>query len=243
MVTLIPGDCLEVLRFLEPNSISLVLSDLPYEITQNEWDKMIPIKPLWEEWKRVCKPNAAIVLTASQPFTSYLVASSYEAFRHEYIWVKNKASGHLNAKRAPMRNHESVLVFSFETPVYNPQMTASHNPVNAYYTSNKNNSSNYGKSKITAGGGSTLRYPKTILPFDVVNNDDPARIHPNQKPVALMEYIVRTYSSEGDTVLDVCMGSGSTGIACMNTKRNFIGIENDPNYFALAKARIDAYQR
>lgn len=230
---LIEGDCLEIMAELPAQSVDLVLCDLPYGTTQNKWDSVLPFAPLWAAYNRVC--SGAVVLTASQPFTSALVMSNVDQFKHDWVWRKNKASGHLNANRAPLRAHESVLVFGAAT--YNPQKTAGHKPGN--YALRRTHTTNYGAQKPTEYGGQTERYPTTIIDCPVVNNDSPERAHPTQKPVALMEYLIRTYTNEGALVLDNCMGSGTTGVACANTGRRFIGIEKDPRYFDIACERIE----
>ena len=229
------GDCLELMKELPDNSVDLILCDLPYGTTQNKWDSVIDLEALWAEYKRICR--GTIVLTASQPFTSALVMSNPAWFRHEWVWEKNKASGHLNAKRRPMRAHEDVLVFSKSAPLYTPQMTAGHRPGN--YAKRGRQSTCYGAAASTEYGGTTLRYPRSVQRFNVVNNDDACRAHPTQKPIELMEYMIRTYTNPGDVVLDNCMGSGTTGVACMNTGRRFIGMELDEGYFEIAKKRIE----
>lgn len=235
---LLKGDCLELMPRLPAASVDLVLCDLPYGTTQNKWDAVIPFDVLWAEYRQVTKPNAAIVLTAAQPFTSALVMSNPKMFRYSWVWEKNKASGHLSAGNRPMRAHEDVLVFSLGHHDYYPQMTEGHRP--GSYAKRGKQSSNYGEAPATEYGGSTLRYPRSVLQFPVVNNDDPERVHPTQKPVALMEYLIRTYTNPGDTVLDNCMGSGTTCVAAVNTGRKFIGIERDPDYFVTAWDRVMA---
>lgn len=235
-IELFCGDCLDIMPTLQDNSVDMVLCDLPYGTTQNKWDAVIPFGKLWEQYKRICK--GVIVLTASQPFTSALVMSNPSWFRYEWVWVKNKSTGHLNAKKMPMKRHESVLVFSEKPCKYLPQMSEGHKPVNKFYT--RDNGENYGTGSASSGGGSTQRYPSSVLEFPVVNNDSDAKTHPTQKPVELMEYLINTYTTEGSTVLDNCMGSGTTGVACQNTNRNFIGIEKDEGYFSIAKARIES---
>lgn len=230
------GDCLALMASIPDGSVDMILCDLPYGTTQNKWDAIIPFGPMWEQYARICK--GPIVLTASQPFTSALVMSNPKWFRHEWVWEKNKASGHLNAKRRPMRAHEDVLVFSEKAFKYNPQMTEGHKPGN--YAKRVGYSPCYGAQVSTEYGGATVRYPRTVQKFDILNNDSPEKTHPTQKPVALMEYLIRTYSNEGDTVMDNCMGSGTTGVACANTGRDFIGMEKYPIYFAAAKARIES---
>ena len=235
-VTILQGDCLERLIELPSGSFDAVIADPPYGTTQNAWDSIIPLEPLWTELWRVCR--GPVVLTAMQPFSSVLVCSNIVRFKHEWIWEKNKGSGHLNAKKAPMRYHEVVLVFSMGAFTYNPQMSSGHKPGNV--ATNKVRSANYG---AVSGlqepyGGSTLRYPRSIQKFDVINNDSPERVHPTQKPVALFEYLIRTYTDEGDNVLDFSAGSGTTGIAAMNTGRNCTLIELNTDYVEIIKSRI-----
>jgi site-specific DNA-methyltransferase (adenine-specific) len=222
----------------------MILCDLPYGTTACKWDAVIPFAPLWELYRRVCKKNAAIVLTASQPFTSALVMSNVESFRHEWVWVKNTSSGMMLAGKSPMKRHESVLVFSEAKPTFNPQKvlgseTSQNHAKKGYGYKNK-------ASKLyNVDGGvpfvwSEYVNPHSVLPCDSVGNRDKGKVHPTQKPVALMEYLIRTYTNEGQTVLDNTMGSGTTGVACANTGRNFIGIERDETYFNIAKDRIQA---
>ena len=237
------GCCLDVMKGIESGSVDMVCADLPYGTTSCKWDSVIPLDALWAEYKRVCKPDAAIVLTATQPFTSALVMSNPKWFKHEWVWRKNKATGFLNAKIMPLRNHESVLVFCGRKATYNPQMTAGHRPVNSF-TKHTSDGDTVGKTKTgITGGGQTTRYPKTVLEFAVVNQDGTSaegKYHPTQKPVALMEYLIRTYSNEGQTVLDNSMGSGTTGLACANTGRCFIGIEKDADFFRVSSERISS---
>lgn len=230
MIDLKQGDCLELMKDIPDKSVDMILCDLPYGVTSNKWDSIIPFEPLWESYHRVIKDNGAIVLFSQMPFTVDLVASNYKDFRYEWIWEKLSASGHLNANRMPMKKHENILVFYKKLPTYNPQFTEGKPYVATYST----HSSNYGKQKdniTTINDGK--RYPVDIIKF---NND--RGLHPTQKPVELLEYLIKTYTNEGDTVLDNCMGSGSTGVACVNTCRNFIGIELDGGYFEIAKSRI-----
>ena len=231
MIDLKQGDCLELMKDIPDKSVDMILCDLPYGVTSNKWDSIIPFEPLWESYHRVIKDNGAIVLFSQMPFTVDLVASNYKDFRYEWIWEKLSASGHLNANRMPMKKHENILVFYKKLPTYNPQFTEGKPYVATYST----HSSNYGKQKdniTTINDGK--RYPVDIIKF---NND--RGLHPTQKPVELLEYLIKTYTNEGDTVLDNCMGSGSTGVACVNTCRNFIGIELDGGYFEIAKSRIE----
>jgi 16S rRNA G966 N2-methylase RsmD len=238
-VTLHLGDCLEIMRELPDASIDMVLADPPYGSTQNPWDSVIPFEPMWEQLWRVCK--GAVVFTAMQPFSSALVMSQPKQFKHEWVWEKNKATGHLNAKKAPMRAHELVLVFAQGAVPYHPQMTDGHEPGHA--ATRRTYTPNYGAQRPTDYGGSTKRYPRSVQRFDIINNDDPEKEHPTQKPVPLFEYLIKTYSSPEATVLDFCMGSGTTGVACANTGRNFIGIEKDAGYFDIACRRIEAAPR
>ena len=227
MITLMQGDCLELMHQIPDGSVDMVLCDLPYGITQNKWDSVIPFEPLWAHYKRTCK--GAIVLTATQPFTSALVVSNNQDFRYEMVWEKSSVTGHLNANRRPMRIHEDILVFSDLTPPYFPQDLIPYGRT----TKRGNNGSNFWKSS-TENHQEFTNYPRSIL--RIANDGKP--VHPTQKPVALMEYLIRTYTNEGDTVLDNCMGSGTTGVACVNTSRKFIGIEKDPEYFKIAEQRI-----
>jgi site-specific DNA-methyltransferase (adenine-specific) len=227
MIKLMQGDCLELMKEIPDQSVDMILCDLPYGTTQNKWDSVIPFEPLWAQYKRICK--GAIVLTAAQPFTSALVMSAPKIFRYEWVWSKVRPVGHLNAKHRPMQAHESALVFSQNTPPYHPQGLTPCRKVNKRSTSG----SNYGvagKENIAEWTG----YPRSVIEFD----HDSEKHHPTQKPVALMEYLIRTYTNEGETVMDNCMGSGTTGVACMNTGRKFIGMEQDAKYFEIAQKRI-----
>lgn len=240
-IQLMLGDCLERMKEIPDGSVDMILTDPPYGTTACKWDSIIDLPLMWEQLKRIVKPNGAIVLTASQPFTSVLVASNLSDFRQALVWAKNKSSGHLNAKRRHMTGHEDVVLFSGKPSVYNPQKSVGHKPAN--YAKRSKQSDCYNKSVSTKyEGGNTDRYPSTVLNFDVVNNDSTngGRVHPTQKPVALMEYLIKTYSIEGETVLDFTMGSGTTGVACINTNRNFVGIEKDETYFEMANKRIEA---
>lgn len=230
------GDCLELLPNVKDSSVSLILTDLPYGTTQNTWDKLIDLDRLWSEYWRVIKPNGAIVLFAQPPFDKLLACSNIKNFRYEWIWHKTTATGHLNAKRMPMKAHENILVFYKKLPTYNPQKTTGHKPVNSY-TKHQCDGTNYGNTKAgISGGGSTERYPTDILTFKT--DKQKSSLHPTQKPVDLLRYLIRTYSNEGDVVLDSCMGSGSTGVAAVLEDRLFVGMELDEKYFRLAENRI-----
>lgn len=239
--TIFNENCLDVMSRLPENSIDMVFCDLPYGTTQNEWDVLIPFDELWSAYHRVVKENGAIVLTAQAPFDKVLACSNLKDFRYEWIWEKNKATGHLNAKKMPMKAHENVLVFYRKLPTYNPQMTGGHKPMNAVLPKDnipepeKKRNYNHIDQRLGNPGGGTTRYPRDVLRFPVINNDDPLKFHPTQKPVPMIEYFIKTYSNEGDTVLDNCMGSGSTCVAAYNTDRNYVGIEMSEEYFNLAQ--------
>lgn len=232
--SLMLGDCLELMGVIPDGSVDMILCDLPYGTTQNKWDTVLPMKDMWEAWLRVIKGNGAIVLFSQMPFAATLVASRRDLFRYEWIWEKSQATGHLNAKKMPMKIHENVLVFYRSLPTYNPQWTEGK-PYTATYSTH---SSNYGKQKdniTTINDG--RRYPTDIL--RVARGAGDRHLHPTQKPVELCEYLVKTYTNPGEIVLDNCMGSGSTGVACLNTGRRFIGIEKDERYFDIASRRIE----
>lgn len=229
------GDCLERMSEIPDGSVDMVMCDLPYGTTQNKWDSIIPLSLLWAKYKRVCKPSAAIVLTAQTPFDKVLGCSNLATLRYEWVWLKNVATGFMNANKMPMKSHENILVFYSELPTYNPQKILGK-PYKTTRTGRVDTGVNYGEVGIkvrTDTQNSGDRLPQTPIRFDRETG-----LHPTQKPVALMEYLIRTYTNEGETVLDNCMGSGTTGVACVNTKRNFIGIERDENYFKIAEKRI-----
>lgn len=242
-IELIQGDCLEKMKDIPDKSIDMILCDLPYGTTACKWDTVIPFEPLWEQYKRLIKDNGAIVLTASQPFTSALVMSNTRLFKYDWCWRKPRGTGHLNAKKQPLRDKEDILVFYKNQPVYNPQYEKGE-PYTALKGGKASKVSDKGKTtygKFMNGcefrnDNDGFRYPKQVLEFGVVER---GTVHPTQKPVPLFEYLIRTYTNEGDTVLDNCMGSGTTGVACKNLNRNFIGIELDPEYFKIAEKRIN----
>lgn len=236
---IIQGDCLEIMKQLPSNSIDMVLCDLPYGSTQNKWDIIIPFDKLWEQYNRISKTNAAMVFTATQPFTSQMIISNINNFRYDLIWHKNKSTGFLNAKKMPLRSHEYILIFYQQLPTYNPQKTTGHKPVNSY-TKNTSDGDNYGKTLIgIKGGGQTDRYPTSVLKMPVINNDSKEKFHPTQKPVELFEWLIKTYTNENDIVLDNCIGSGTTALAAIRNKRNFIGIELEKIYCDKANQRIN----
>jgi site-specific DNA-methyltransferase (adenine-specific) len=244
MVDLRLGDCLDVMATLADSSVDLILCDLPYGTTACKWDSIIPFEPLWAQYRRIAKPNAAIVLTASQPFTTALIASNAREFAYCWYWSKSRPSGFANAKKQPLRCVEDVAVFYRKPPTYNPQGIERISKVLRNSVS-QGGGAVRGDTESSAGRGSLrtagteyvqefTNYPRQVLHIA----SESKTVHPTQKPVALMEYLIRTYTNEGDTVLDSCMGSGTTGVACANTGRKFIGIERDPGYFAIATRRI-----
>ena len=243
----IQGDCLEVMKQIPDKSIDMILCDLPYGTTACKWDVIIPFEPLWKQYKRIIKDNGAIVLTASQPFTSALVMSNPKMFKYEWIWEKNCSSGFAFAKYQPMRNHENILVFCSGKTIYNKQQANSKitdrklgrknggfNPktqsdhTGKMLFSKKNNPDNILLEKVN---------PRTVIEFDVPPRSK-GTLHPTQKPVALFEYLIKTYTNEGNVVLDNCAGSGTTGVACKNTNRNYILIEKEKEYIEIIKARL-----
>ena len=225
-------DCLEGMKRIDDKSIDMILCDLPYGTTRNKWDSIIPLEELWEQYERIIKDNGAIVLTAQTPFDKVLGSSNLKLLKYEWIWKKSKATGHLNAKKMPLKEHENILIFYKNLPRYNAQgLIKKAIPT---IRRGRNNGSNYGESSKDAIQ-EYESYPKSVLEFTSVGKT----IHPTQKPIALFEYLIKTYTNEGETVLDNCMGSGTTAIACLNTNRNFIGFELDKGYFDIAKNRIE----
>ena len=290
------GDCLELMKDIPDGSIDMVLCDLPYGTTQCKWDTVIPLDKLWKEYNRVCKKNAAIILTAAQPFTSNLVMSNPKYFKYNWIWEKSKATGYLNAKKMPMRAHEDICVFYRKPPIYNPQMVqgkpynkgTAHRPTDVYGSQglkektkkrkelkkilSKENSLELIRQemdkmglewtiidktqdmvdkiidavkplKTTVKNDTGLRYPRTVQYFKTAESEGKKSIiHPTQKPLALFEYLVKTYSNEGDLILDNCIGGGTTAVACINTNRNYIGMELDEGYYEKCLERIKKVQ-
>jgi len=231
------GDCLEIMPKLEKNSVDLILSDLPYEQTACDWDSIIDFNSLWYNYKRVLKQNGVIALTAAQPFTTAIINSNPSWFKYCWYWQKNQGTNFFHAKRMPIRKIEEILIFYNGKVKYYPQITDGHIPTNSAKGCS-NGVVYHGNNKRDYKGGKTTRYPINLLDFKCVNNYE--RVHPNQKPVELMEYLIKTYTDDGDTILDNAMGSGSTGVACKNLNRRFIGIEKDEKYFEIAKQRIEA---
>ena len=234
---LIHDDCIKAMKELPTESVDLIVADLPYGITSNKWDSAIPFSSLWEQFNRISKAISAVVLTASQPFTSALVMSNVAQFKHEWIWIKNRGSNFANTIREPMKEHESVLVFSKARWTYNKQMqkrTGAGLERVKYGVAFRSKSENY-REFVDRDPAQLpeLRVPSSWQKFNTENG-----LHPTQKPVELMKYLILTYSNPGDLVLDCCVGSGTTGIACLDTKRDFIGIEKDERYFREAESRI-----
>ena len=212
----------------------MILCDLPYGVTaRNKWDAVIPFDLMWKEYNRIIKDNGAIVLTATQPFASALVMSNPKIFKYEWIWEKSYITGVLNAKKQPVRNHEQVLVFYKKQPTYNPQGLSK----GFVSGGNKGNSNNYNEVKTVEYTQEMTGYPRSVQ--FISNKGEGKKIHPTQKPVSLFEYLIKTYTNEGETVLDNCLGSGTTAIACINTNRNFIGIEKELDYCEIANKRIE----
>ena len=240
MIDLRQGDCLEIMKEIPNKSVDMILCDLPYGTTACKWDIVIPFDELWEQYNRVVKDNGAIVLFGSEPFTSFLITSNIKMFRYDIVWDKVNCSSGILAKKRPLKSHENIVVFYKNQPTYNPQMKIgtkwhrcgkSNLKVAAVYGDEQKTVKRKKLSDITE-----LKYPKSIL--TVSNADNTKRVHPTQKPTELLEWLIKTYTNEGEIVLDNCMGSGSTGVACVNTNRNFIGIELENEYFEIAKERI-----
>lgn len=242
------GNCLEVMRGMADKSVDAIITDLPYGTTACSWDEIIPFAPMWEQVERISK--GVFVTTASQPFTSKIIMSNLRRFKYEWIWEKNRGSNFMNIKYQPMKEHENILVFSVNGHTYNPQLirraesSLKRDPLDKPSRIEKGYNriaGVYGDltniNKVRGGADYEFRNPKSIIKFNVREKSN-ITDHPTQKPVALYEYLIRTYTNEGDTVLDITMGSGTTGVACVQTNRNFIGIEIDPTYFAIAERRI-----
>jgi site-specific DNA-methyltransferase (adenine-specific) len=224
---LVNGDCLEVMKDIETGSIDLILCDLPYGVTKNKWDVVIPFDKMWEQYNRIIKNNGAIILFGSQPFTTMLISSNMTHFRYCLVWEKNKFSDFLNAKRKPMKTNEDICIFYKKQPTYNIQYWYS-TPYERWNTQKAvDKQSNYGSHKENVAKSDGKRLPTTVLKFNRVERPK----HPTQKPVDLLEWLINSYTNEGENVLDNCMGVGSTGIAAKNTNRNFIGIELDEKYY------------
>ena len=234
MVNLMLGDCLERMKEIPDGSVDMILADPPYGTTACKWDSVIPFDLMWTELKRIIKSNGAVVMTASQPFTTILIASNLKDFKYAWVWDKVKPSTGLHAKIMPLRSTEDIVVFGKDKINYFPQMTQKKLRVES---KNDSNGETFGGARVKREHDNKgLGYPKNLLVMS--NADQTGRVHPTQKPVALMEYLIKTYTQEGETVLDFVMGSGTTGVAAKNLNRKFIGIEKDAGYFEIAKQRL-----
>ena len=236
-VKLYLGDCLEKMQDIPDKSIDAIITDPPYGTTACKWDSVIPFEAMWEQLNRIIKPNGAIVLFGSEPFSSSLRMSNIKNYKYDWYWKKNKKTNFLNARKMPMRQVETISVF------FN-KLGNTYNPIMKKRTSQKYGNKKYGNTKVYGKQSGNLKDSQSdyILPSDLIEINTERGLHPTQKPVPLMEYLIKTYTNEGEMVLDFTMGSGSTGVACINTNRNFIGIEQDKKYFDIAEQRIeDAY--
>lgn len=240
MIKLIHGDCLEKMKEIESGSIDMILTDPPYGTTACKWDSIIPLEPMWEQLKRIIKPNGAIVMTASQPFTTKLISSNYKMFKYCMVYQKTKATNYLQAKKQAMKYHEDVVIFYDAQCTYNPQMVDGRPYKKTHRKGNKDdavyNKDTRNSGDVTVNNGQ--RYPSSVIE-KIKNPSGRGQLHPTQKPVALMEYLIKTYTNENEIVLDFTMGSGTTGVACKNLDRKFIGIELDETYFNIAKDRVE----
>lgn len=234
---LIQGDCMKAMNDIQNKSIDMVCCDMPYGTTQCKWDVEFSLAHMWKHYERVVKDNGAIVLFAQTPFDKVLGCSNLKDLRYEIIWEKTSATGHLNAKKMPMKAHENILIFYKKLPTYNPQKTMGHTRKTSK-TGKTYSSDCYGDESAKPFYDSTERYPRSVQVF--ATDKQKSKLHPTQKPLALIEWLIKTYSNEGDRVLDNCMGSGTTGEACKNLSRNFVGIELDKEYFKIAQSRINA---
>lgn len=241
MIDLYKGDCLEVMDELIARGVVVdaIIVDLPYGTTQNKWDSVIPFTEIWNRIKKLRHDKTPIAMFAQPPFDKALGYSNIRELKYEWIWEKTQATGHLNAKKMPMKAHESILIFYKKLPTYNPQKTTGHKPMNSGVRRSSLKNENYNEiNKIDLPfGGDTERYPRSVIKFK--SDKQKEYLHPTQKPVALMEYLIKTYTDENELVLDFTMGSGTTGVACKNLNRDFIGIEMDDKYFDIAKKRIE----
>lgn len=245
-IELMQGDCLELMKLIPDGSVDMILCDLPYGTTACKWDSVIPFKPLWEQYNRIVKPTGAICLFGAEPFTSSLILSNIKNYRQKLTWLKTRPTNVFNAKKQFMNWTEDIVVFYRKLPTFNPQMRTD----GQFTSEKKQHAQNRAKGVLGKTGekdgyvhppNGGLFYPKTVIEYSNVNGHK--NVHPTQKPVALCEYLIRTYTNPGETVLDNCMGSGTTGVACVNTNRNFIGMELDPQYFEIAKKRIEEAER
>ena len=229
------GDCFEVMKDIPDGSVDMILCDLPYGTSKCKWDVLVPFEPLWEQYKRVIKLKGAIVLTASQPFTSVLITSNLKDYRYNWVWEKSKATGYLNSKKLPMKAHEDICVFYQKPPTYNPQMWQS----TPYYKGSAHRPTDvYGKQReVLVKNDTGLRYPRTVQYFKTAESEGKVH-HPTQKPISLFEYLIRTYTNENEIVLDSCAGAGTTALAALNSNRKYICIEKDKEYYDVMRNRI-----
>jgi site-specific DNA-methyltransferase (adenine-specific) len=232
------GDCLERMKEIPDESVQLILTDLPFEFLAQKWDCVIPFEPLWKQYNRVLKKDGTVALFAAQPFTTALINSNIKDFRYVWYWIKNQGTNFFHAKRMPIRKVEEICIFG--KGIYNPQISDGHQPTQSARGCS-NGRAYHGDNKRDYEGGKTTRYPTNILEFKCVDNY--SRIHVSQKPVDLLEYLIKTYTNEGDMVLDSCMGSGSSIVAAINTNRNYIGIERDSEIFNQASNRINNHKK
>ena len=241
MINLMQGDCLELMKDIPDESVDIILCDLPYGTTACKWDTIIPFEPLWEQYERVIKDNGAIVLTGQEPFSSHLRMSNIKDYRYDWKWDKVVGSNFINAKRMPLKVYEDVMIFYKRQPTYNPQMVLREEK-NFRVSGKSGNNSNRvnGVKQLSGVASDKMKYPTNKIKINRLEKELNSKhvIHPTQKPVALFEYLIKTYTNEGETVLDNCMGSGTTGVACKNLNRNFIGMELDKEYCEIAKKRI-----
>lgn len=229
------GDCLIEMNKITDNSVDMILCDLPYQCTANKWDMIIPFDKLWKQYNRIIKKDGVVLLFGNQPFVTKLIDSNIDNYKYSWYWIKNQGTNFFHAKHMPIRKVEEICVFN-NYSTYNIIKSKGHSPTQSSKGSS-NGKCYYGTNKRNYVGGDTERFPIDVLDFKCVNNYE--RQHPNQKPVDLLEYLIKIYSNKNETILDNCMGSGSTGVACVNTNRNFIGIEKDDEYFEIAKNRIE----
>ena len=234
MIDLRKGDCLELMKDIPDKSIDAIIADLPYGVTRAKWDSILDLDLLWKQYERIIKPNGAVILFGSQPFTTTLINSNIKDFKYTLVWDKKMKVGMMNCKRMPLRQHEDIMVFYKKQPTYNPQMTKGK--MRNKKIAPTKDFEVYGQITPIDNFNDDY-YPSSILEFS--NANQKAKSHPTQKPVALMEYLIKTYTNEGEVVLDNTMGSGTTGVACVNTNRGFIGMELDDKYFEIAKERIE----
>lgn len=234
-IQLFEGDCIEQMKKIPTGTVNMILADLPYGTTRCKWDNVIPFSPMWSEIERITTDNAAILLFAAAPFDKTLACSNIKLFRHEWIWEKPSATGFFNAKKMPLKAHENILVFYKSMPTYNPQKSTGN--TRKVSRAKVVQSECYGKQIGVKHYDSTERYPRSVIKFS--SDKQYNNLHPTQKPLALCEYLINTYTNPGDLIVDFCMGSGTSGVASKNLNRNFIGIEKDSHYFSIAKNRIN----